>query len=139
MKDLQPITSNKELSPIERRHLKVALYKEEKKRLKRKELRLDPDYTKHIEWAILATIIMGIVSVSRPEMTPLAIIMAIMVLAAVIDSKMKNQTIKENNDVEKERLEKLLRIVQNEKKVQLLSRRPSHQTSTIVVSELEMQ
>lgn len=139
MKDLKPIDTNKDLNPVERRHLKVALYKEEKKRLKRKELRLDPDYTKHIEWAILATIIMGIVSVSRPEMTPLAVIMSIMVLAAVIDSKIKGQSTKVNNAVERERLEKLFRIVQNEKKVKLLSRRPSHQTSTIVISELEMQ
>lgn len=140
--------SSKELSAVERRHLKVALYKEQKRKLKaapKKEWSLDHDYTKKIEWGILMTIGLGVLSVSNPQVTPLALIMAILILAAIIDSQLKiwarkSEKNKENEALNKKVMERYLRIVENQNRppsLPHLKRSLQSQTATINYLELE--
>lgn len=81
-----------------------------KKQAKRK---MDPDYSKLIEWAILATIGLAVLSVSHPQVGILAIIFSILIVAAIMDTKIKNMAEKRDKE-QKEHLEKMIRLVKNE-------------------------
>ncbi len=80
-----------------------------------KQKKLDDDYSKYIEWAILATIGLAVLSVSHPQVSVLAVIFAILIVAAIMDTKIKANTQKQQKEAD-ERMEKLVRLVQNEKK-----------------------
>ncbi len=83
-----------------------------------KEAKLDQDYSKYIEWAILATIALAVLSVSHPQVGILAIIFSILIVAAIMDTKIKAMATKHNEEILKKEayLEKALRMVQNEKR-----------------------
>lgn len=86
------------------------------------EPRLDQDYSKYIEWAILATIALAVLSVSHPQVGILAIIFSILIVAAIIDTKIKASNVQHKEELERkdEKLEKLLRMVQNENRPQAI-------------------
>lgn len=76
--------------PIKSDYQKWAM-REHKKNVIRKqkisELKIDRDYSKQIELAIYATIALAVLSVSHPELGNLAIILAILVFAAIVQGK----------------------------------------------------
>lgn len=81
---------------------------------KNKKQSLDQDFSKYLEWAILATIGLAVLSVSQPRVGILAIIFSILIVAAIMDTKIRNMNEKSKKDSD-ERMEKLLRLVHNEK------------------------
>lgn len=76
--------------PIKSDYQKWAM-REHKKQIEKKralkELKVDRDYSKHIELAIFATIVLAVLSVSHPEVGTLATIFAILVFAAIVQGK----------------------------------------------------
>ena len=83
---------------------------------KNKKKSLDQDFSKYLEWAILATIGLAVLSVSQPQVGILAIIFSILIVAAIMDTKIRNMNEKSKKESD-ERMEKLLRLVHNEKKL----------------------
>lgn len=100
---------------VRRKKMAMRQYKKVLKAKQAKELRIDQDYSKHLEWAILATIGLAVLSVSHPQVGILAIISAILIVAAIMDTKIKNNNQKTQKEAE-ERMERLIRLVHNEKK-----------------------
>jgi hypothetical protein len=100
---------------IQRKKMAMRQYKKMLKVKQAKELRIDQDFSKYIEWAILGTVGLAVLSVSHPQVGILAIISAILIVAAIMDTKIKNNTQKTQKEAE-ERMERLIRLVQNEKK-----------------------
>lgn len=101
------------------RHKKYAMKQYRKMinaKKKASEVKLDQNYSKYIEWAILATIGLAVLSVSHPQVGILAIIFSILIVAAIMDTKIKAASAqhKEEQDSKDEKLERLLRMVQNE-------------------------
>ncbi|MAF78497.1 MAG: hypothetical protein CME63_02145 [Halobacteriovoraceae bacterium] len=94
---------------------------------KASEARLDQDYSKYIEWAILATIALAVLSVSHPQVGILAIIFAILIVAAIMDTKIKAMANKHEKEMamKEEKLEKALRMVQNENRAQAIEVKPA--------------
>jgi len=86
---------------------------------KASEVKLDQDYSRYIEWAILATIGLAVLSVSHPQVGILAIIFSILIVAAIMDTKIKATTAQQKQELEKkdDKLERLLRMVQNENRL----------------------
>jgi Flp pilus assembly protein TadB len=109
-----------------------------KKAAKRK---MDPDYSKLIEWAILATIGLAVLSVSHPQVGILAIIFSILIVAAIMDTKIKNMN-KKRDEEQKEHLEKMIRLVRNENRPQELAATPfkviGEKTKTYVEETAEL-
>lgn len=81
---------------------------------KASKTKIDEDFSKYLEWAILATIGLAVLSVSHPQVGILAIIFSILIVAAIIDTKIKASNEKNQKESE-ERMERLVRLVQNEK------------------------
>lgn len=79
---------------------------------------IDQDYSKYIEYAILATIALAVLSVSHPQVGVLALIFAVLIVAAIMDTKIKDMKKKqEKSQKENEaKMEKMLRMVRNEHK-----------------------
>jgi hypothetical protein len=82
---------------------------------KKSSNKLDQDFSKYLEWAILATIGLAVLSVSQPQVGILAIIFSILIVAAIMDTKIRNMNEKSKKESD-ERMEKILRLVHNEKK-----------------------
>ncbi len=97
------------------------------------QTKIDQDYSKYIEWAILATIGLAVLSVSHPQVGILAIIFSILIVAAIMDTKIKAMASKQKEDLDKkeEKLEKLLRMVQNENRPEAIEVRPSKPASLL--------
>lgn len=77
--------------------------------------KLDSDYSKYIEWAILATIGLAVLSVSQPQVGILAIIFSILIVAAIMDTKIRDASEKRDKEA-KEHMEKMIRLVKNEQR-----------------------
>lgn len=99
---------------VDRKKMAMRQYKRVLKAKQAKELRIDPDYSKYLEWAILATIGLAVLSVSHPQVGILAIISAILIVAAIMDTKIKDSNQKTQKEAE-ERMERLVRLVHNER------------------------
>lgn len=95
--------------------------------------KLDQDYSKYIEWAILATIALAVLSVSHPQVGILAIIFSILIVAAIMDTKIKAMASKQKEELNKkeEKIDKLLRMVQNENRPQAIEVKPSKPASLL--------
>ena len=107
------------MSPAKVKQKKYAMrqYKKQKYfKPEKKEIRLDQDYSKYIEWAILSTVLLGVLSVNYPQLGILAVILSILVIAAIIDSKFKKGGAEENQEDLQEKIQRLVRIVENEKR-----------------------
>lgn len=111
----------KELS--RRKQMAMRQYKNMIKAKRHSKVKIDQDYSKHIEWAILGTIGLAVLSVSHPQVGILAIISAILIVAAIMDTKIKANSTKVNKEAE-ERMERLVRLVNNEKNFQAIEVRP---------------
>lgn len=92
-------------------------YKKALNARKNSKNRLDQDYSKLIEWAILATIGLAVLSVSHPQVGILAIIFSILIVAAIMDTKIKNMAEKREKE-NKEHMENMIRLVKNENRPQ---------------------
>ncbi|PIP93342.1 MAG: hypothetical protein COW00_20230 [Bdellovibrio sp. CG12_big_fil_rev_8_21_14_0_65_39_13] len=76
--------------PVKSDYKKWAMREHKKSVMRRQhkaELKIDRDYSKQIELAIYATIALAVLSVSHPELGNLAIILAILVFAAIVQGK----------------------------------------------------
>lgn len=107
------------MSPAKMKQKKYAMrqYKKQKyAKAEKKEVRLDQDYGKYIEWAILSTVLLGVLSVNYPQLGILAVILSILVIAAIIDSKFKKGEANPQQEDLQEKLQRLVRIVENEKR-----------------------
>lgn len=82
---------------------------------KNKKKSMDQDYSKYLEWAILATIGLAVLSVSYPQVGILAIIFSILIVAAIMDTKIKNN-IDTNKKETEEKMQRFIRMIQNERK-----------------------
>ncbi|MCR9203277.1 MAG: hypothetical protein NXH75_01785 [Halobacteriovoraceae bacterium] len=118
------------------REYKKALYA--KKNAKRN---MDQDYSKLIEWAIFATIGLAVLSVSHPQVGILAIIFSILIVAAIMDTKIKNMS-KKRDEEQKEHLEKMIRLVKNENRPQEIAMSPlkviGEKTTTYIEETAEL-
>ncbi len=86
--------------------------------------KIDEDFSKYLEWAILATIGLAVLSVSYPQVGILAIIFSILIVAAIIDTKIKASNAKTQKESE-ERMERLVRLVQNERNQSVIEAKPA--------------
>ncbi len=102
------------LELAKRKKMAIRQYKRMTKARRHKQFKLDENYSKYIEWAILGTIGLAVLSVSHPQVGILAIISAILIVAAIMDTKIKDNNKKVNKEAE-ERMERLVRLVSNEK------------------------
>lgn len=97
-----------------RKQMAVRQYKKMIKAKRNTRLKMDQDFSKYLEWAILGTVALAVLSVSHPQVGILAIISAILIVAAIMDTKIKAHNQKTNKEAE-ERMERLIRLVKNEK------------------------
>ncbi len=97
------------------------------------EAKLDQDYSKYIEWAILATIALAVLSVSHPQVGILAIIFSILIVAAIMDTKIKAMGTKQKEELDKkeEKINKLMRMVENENRPQAIEVKASRPASIL--------
>lgn len=88
---MRAVAKKRSLPPAKKSHKQWAMrqYKKQRKAPKQIEINLDKNYSKYIEHAILVTIGLGVLSVSHPEVAPLAGILGLIIIAAIIDSKLK--------------------------------------------------
>lgn len=106
-----------------KKQMAMRQYKQMIKAKRKKQLKIDQDYSKHIEWAILGTIGLAVLSVSHPQVGILALISAILIVAAIMDTKIKANSTKVNKEAE-ERMERLVRLVSNERNFQAIEVKP---------------
>ena len=133
--DKKLIVKKNSLTPAQLRKKKLAIRKYKQAQQKRNfDTNIDQDYSKHIEYAILVTIGLAILSVSHPQLGIMAIIFSVLIFAAIIDTKLKifNKQEKSNVDINKEII-RGLRIIHNEKMQPVISlnRNRSNNISTI--------
>ncbi|GAB4409122.1 MAG: hypothetical protein OHK0056_10830 [Bacteriovoracaceae bacterium] len=99
--------------PIKSDYKKWAM-REHKKQIERRrsmaELKVDRDYSKHIEIAIFATIVLAVLSVSHPQLGTLATILAILVFAAIVQGKFQFDLGKKPEEKEEREVRHLQRI-----------------------------
>ncbi|MDC1175004.1 hypothetical protein OAT67_06400 [Bacteriovoracaceae bacterium] len=133
--DKKVIIKRNSLSPAQMRKKKLAIRKYKQAQQKKNiDTSIDQDYSKHIEYAILITIGLAVLSVSHPQLGIMAIIFSVLFFAAIIDTKLKifNKQEKSNIDVNAE-LIRGLRIIHNEKMQPVISvnRKRNQNISTI--------
>tara|TARA_R110002072_G_scaffold276051_1_gene437299 strand:- start:27317 stop:27733 length:417 start_codon:yes stop_codon:yes gene_type:complete len=133
--DKKVIIKRNSLSPAQMRKKKLAIRKYKQAQQKKNiDTSIDQDYSKHIEYAILITIGLAVLSVSHPQLGIMAIIFSVLIFAAIIDTKLKifNKQEKSNIDVNAE-LIRGLRIIHNEKMQPVISvnRKRNQNISTI--------
>ncbi|MCF8059012.1 MAG: hypothetical protein K9K67_06935 [Bacteriovoracaceae bacterium] len=117
-KAIRKANKNKAPTPqvYQRKKMAMRQYRKMVEAKKSRQVRIDNDYSKYLEWAILATIGLAVLSVSYPQVGILAVIFAILIVAAIMDTKIKNMNQKTHKEAE-ERMERLIRLVNNEKAV----------------------
>jgi Flp pilus assembly protein TadB len=131
--------ANKKKAPTpevyKRKKMAMRQYRKMVEAKKSSQVRIDNDFSKYIEWAILATIGLAVLSVSYPQVGILAIIFAILIVAAIMDTKIKNMGQKTQKEAE-ERMERLVRLVNNEKKVSAIEVKSKEKVLTKTAKKL---
>ncbi|MCP4914860.1 MAG: hypothetical protein GY909_17205 [Oligoflexia bacterium] len=131
----QALTTQKNMTPAQMRRKKMAIRKYKQAQYRRQnKIQIDQDYSKHIESAILITIVLAVLSVFYPQAGVIALIFSVLIFAAIIDTKLNifNSKEKEKPSINEEII-KGLRIIHNEKMQPVidLKARPSKKVSTL--------
>lgn len=111
------LVNQKNMTPAQMRRKKMAIRKYKQAQYRRQnKIKIDQDYSKHIESAILITIVLAVLSVFYPQAGVIAMVFSVLIFAAIIDTKLNifNTKDKEKPSMNEE-LIKGLRIIHNEK------------------------
>ncbi len=110
--------NRKKSCSIKVREQKKYAMKQYRKMIETKKVKpsgLGQDFSKNLEMAILATIGLAVLSVAKPQLGILASIFSILIVAVVMDTKIRNMNEKSKKESD-DRIEQLLQLVRSEKK-----------------------